>query len=260
MHHPLTTLFFARKRHSLIRRLKRKVRENTRSAELHNDGSRAIYEEYGDRELRDQESGVCRALVNGKLSRVPFRTVRESYMSPVIREIERVAETTDRPVRVLEVGCGNGTNLVLLRESLECPVELAGIDISPSRIEVGKNYWKERLEGVQFKVTCATDLSAFESDQFDVVYSICALEQVTFRIHEVLVEMKRVARDSVVCVEPIYEYGNGTQRLYNIVNDQCRTLLSDMRSCGLGVEEHGVMPILHNPLNPVGLVVGRKAA
>ncbi len=203
---------------------------------------------------------MCRALVNGRLTQIPHRVVRQSYMSPVIDEIERIGATLDRPVRVLEVGCGNGTNLVLLRETLNVDVELAGIDISPSRIEVGREHWKERLADVDLSVTSATDLSAYSDDYFDLVYSICALEQITFRIHEVVSEMKRVARDSVVCVEPVYEYGNDTQRPYNIVNDQCRTVLSDMKSCGLGVEEHGLMPILHNPLNPVGLVVGRKVA
>jgi histidinol-phosphate/aromatic aminotransferase/cobyric acid decarboxylase-like protein len=82
----------------------------------------------------------------------------------------------------------------------------------------------------------------------------------TFRLHEALSEMKRVSKGPIVCVEPVYEYGNTAQRLYNIVNDQCRTLLQDMRSCELVVEEQGLLSVLHNPLNPVGVVVARKAA
>ena len=255
-----TRLYFFKKKFSLLKHLKRKVREDARSAALHGDASKSIYDVYGEREIHDFETGNCRALVNGELKRLPHKQVRNAYIAPVIAEIQRLQSTQERPLRVLEVGCGNATNLMLLRSHFDDRVELSGIDISGKRIEVGRNYWSEKLAGVHLQQTSATDLSMFPDNHFDVAYSICALEQITFRMHEVVTEMKRVARDCIVCVEPVYEYGNEAQRLYNIVNDQCRTLLQDMRSCELAVEEHGLLPILHNPLNPVGLVIGRKAA
>lgn len=255
-----TQWFFLRKKNSLLRHLKRKVREHNRSATLHDSGSKDIYDSYGERELRQYETGTCRALVNGEIRHLPYTEVRSAYIAPVVNEIERLQTTVDRRLRVLEVGCGNATNLMLLRKHFGDAVELAGIDISGKRIECGRNYWQERLDNVELQQASATDLSLFGNEQFDISYSICALEQITFRIHEVVSEMKRVTSGSIVCVEPIYEYGNDAQRLYNIVNDQCRTLLQDMRSNELEVEEHGLLSILHNPLNPVGLVVGKKAA
>jgi len=255
-----TQWFFLRKKSSMLRHLKRKVRQTERSATLHDEGSKEIYDAYGERELHQYETGTCRALVNGEIKRLPYTEVRSAYVAPIIAEIERLQAAVDRPVRVLEVGCGNATNLMLLRQHFGDTVELSGIDISANRIDCGRSYWQDRLDGVELQQASATDLSLFADGHFDLSYSICALEQITFRIHEVVSEMKRVSSQRIVCVEPIYEYGNDAQRLYNIVNDQCRTLLQDMRSNELDVEEHGLLSILHNPLNPVGLVVGKKAA
>ena len=202
-----TRWFFLRKKRSLLKCLKRRIRDDVPSTALHGDGSKNIYDTYGDRELRNYETGTCRALVNGEIKRLPYTEVRSAYVAPVIGEIQRAAATRSRPIRVLEVGCGNATNLMLLRRNFGQTVELSGIDISGSRIKVGRKYWNRRLDGVFLHEASATDLSLFQDNQFDVVYSVCALEQITFRIHEVVSEMKRVACDAIVCVEPIYEYG-----------------------------------------------------
>lgn len=255
-----THFYFFTKRRSLMRRLQRKIRQDERAAALHGDSSKSIYDEYGQRELKQYDHGVCRALVHGVLKRLTHKEVRDAYVAPVIAQIQSILESGSGPVRVLEVGCGNGTNLMLLRQYFGDSVSLAGIDISGKRIEVGQGYWSDRLSGVQMHQASAMDLSLFPAGSFDLVYSICALEQMTFRIHEAISEMKRVSKGSIVCVEPVYEYGNAVQRLYNIVNDQCRTLLQDMRSCDLELQEQGLLSILHNPLNPVGVVVARKAA
>ncbi len=242
-----------------MRTLQRKVQQG-KSAALHGGSSKEIYDQYGDRELRDFESGECRALVDGRLSRLSHRQVRDAYLAPIQAEIQRLASELNRPVRVLEVGCGNGTNLMLMKQQFGDQVKLCGIDISLSRIDVGRQFWGESLQGIEFQQTSATDLSMYGNGRFDVVYSVCALEQITYRIPEVVSEMERVAAHSVVCVEPVYEYGNAVQRLYNIVNDQCRTLLHDLRESSLQIEEQGILRILHNPLNPVGVVIGRKVA
>lgn len=255
-----TKLYFLNKRRALFKRLQRKVQTDCIAAALHGEASKEIYDQYGERELREYENGSCKALVNGVVKRLPHKVVRDAYIAPVASAIAQVAAQAARPVKVLEVGCGNATNLMLLKAKFGSTVELAGIDISGNRIDTGRRYWGDRLQDIDLRQTSATDLSMFPDNHFDVVYSICALEQITYRIHEVVTEMKRVSRGMLVCVEPVYEYGNDVQRLYNIVNDQCRTLLHDMRSCELEVEEHGLLSILHNPLNPVGLIVGRKVA
>ena len=220
--------------------------------------SRDEYEAYGDREVRAFKEGTCKALVDGRIRRIPFQEVRQAYLAPVIGIARAIAAEVGEPIRVLEVGCGNGTNLVILREALGKAVELSGIDISPSRLEVGRKAWGEALDGVEMIAASATDLSRFEDGSFHLVYSVCTLEQITYDLHDAVSEMSRLGSSRVVCVEPVPEFGNVEQRLYNIYADQCRTLLPEFDRCGLALEQQELIPILHNPLSPVGLLVGRK--
>lgn len=255
-----TRLFYARARRRLQRKLLEALRPEDGRVHLHGSASHDEYEGYGDREIRSFETDRCKALVDGALVRIPYADVRASYLVPAIDAAKALREGLDRPVRVLEVGCGNGTNLMLLREALGGDAELKGIDISPSRLEVGRTYWGERLAGVELVAASATDLSCFEDGQFDLVYSVCALEQITYDLHAAVAEMARLCAGKVVCVEPLPELGTTVQRLYNVYADQCRTLLPEFSRCGLEVERLELIPVLHNPLSPVGLLVGSAPA
>lgn len=253
-----TRLYFRKARRRLMRELQRQLSEAHTAHHKHGNGSKAEYDTYDDRELQDFESGVYRVLKNNVLCDVPSKTVRETYLAPIFVEIEALIVRTSGPVRVLEVGCGNGTNLKVIKDRFGASVDLTGIDISKTRLDVGKAFWKGALDGIDLRQASATDLSEFEDSSFDIVYSVCALEQITYRLHEAVREAVRLSKSSIVCVEPVYEFGNEVQRLYNIVSDQCRTLLPELKQHGLRVEEGGLMPILHNPSNPVGLLVARK--
>lgn len=59
-------------------------------------------------------------------------------MAPTIAEMARLDSTLSqiRPLRVLKVGPGNGTNLMLLKQA-QPTAELHGNDISPKRMRVG---------------------------------------------------------------------------------------------------------------------------
>ena len=176
------------------------------------------------------------------------------YISPVRSEILRLQEEVS-PLNVLEVGCGNGTNLKILRDSVGTGVNLCGVDIASNRIKVGQEYWGDAIAEVEFYTMDATDLRQFQTGQFDLAFSVCALEQMTYRLHEAVRELVRVSSRLIVCVEPLPEHGNTEQRLYNLVNDQCRTLIQELNATELMVEDRGLLPVLHNPLNPVGLVL-----
>ena len=64
--------------------------------------------------------------------------VRAAYVQPIKDRIHATLKTAQSPLKVLEVGCGNGTNLMLLKEEFGNAVQLWGIDISQNRIEVGR--------------------------------------------------------------------------------------------------------------------------
>lgn len=253
-----TRLYFWRKKLGLHWALEKKLRDKYMPSTLHGDSSKHTYDEYGDRELHDYETRICLALKGGCLIKMPYAKVREAYIEPIADTISAMLEGSKKTLRVLEVGCGNGTNLKILKEKFGDNVNLSGIDISAARIDIGKKFWGDKLDGIELKEANATDLSLYKDGSFDVIYSICALEQITYRLHEAVNEMVRLSNAKIVCVEPIYEFGNSVQRLYNVVNDQCRTLLPELKATGLKVSEQGLLPVLHNPLCPVGLLITDK--
>lgn len=253
-----TRFYFWRKKLGLHWALEKNMRGKYTPAALHGNTSKHTYDEYGERELHDQETRTCLALKGGRLTKMPYAQVREAYIKPIADAISQMSDDSKKSIRVLEVGCGNGTNLKILKEKFGDKVELFGIDISGARIDTGKKYWGNKLDGIVLNEASATDLSLYKDESFDVVYSICALEQITYRLHEAVNEMVRLSNAKIICVEPTYEFGNSVQRLYNVVNDQCRTLLPELKSTGLKIYEHGLLPILHNPLCPVGLLIADK--
>lgn len=253
-----TRLYFWRKKFGLYRAFEKKLCSKYTPATLHGDSSKHTYDKYGDRELHNYEKKICLALKNGCLTKIPYAEVRDAYIEPVVDTISDILDGSKKTIRILEVGCGNGTNLKILKERFGANVKLYGIDISAARIETGKEYWGDKLDGIELKEASATDLSIYTDGTFDIVYSVCALEQITYRLHEAVSEMVRLSNAKIVCVEPVYEFGNSIQRLYNVVNDQCRTLLPELIAAGINVREKGLLPVLHNPLCPVGLLIADK--
>ena len=137
----------------------------------HTNVSRDIYETYDDREMRIFERGEVFTEKHGKLDFATFREIRDELLAPVIGEIELLLEKSPhhRP-RILEVGCGNGTNLMLLKQKFGDTVDLKGIDIAKERISQGQGYWKDKLEGVDLRVDSATELKSLENDSMDLVW------------------------------------------------------------------------------------------
>ena len=63
-------------------------------------------------------------------------------------------------------------------------VNLCGVDIASDKIKVGQEYWGDAIAEVEFYTMDATDLRQFQTGQFDLAFSVCALEQMTYRLHE----------------------------------------------------------------------------
>jgi len=219
--------------------------------------SLAAYETYDDWEMRAYEGGSTWTWVAGRMDLVRFTAIRAAYLAPVIAEIQALA-VDGRPVRVLEVGCGNGTNLMLLRAALPASVALQGIDISPERIRQGRAYWGERLAGVEMSVDSAITLATIPDGAVDLAYSVHCLEQLPYHADACIAAMARVCTGPLVLVEPVFEHANTAQRLYAILGDQLRTLLPAVRAAGLLIRCSRKTDVLANPLNCTGIVVATR--
>lgn len=157
-----------------------------------------------------------------------------------------------RPRSVLEVGCGNGVNLLLLASRFP-DIRFTGVELTAGGVAAARAFQQQndRLprplvefapDGVQddaafrridFRQGDAGAL-AFADGAFDLVYSVLALEQMESLRHRALGEMARVTGAATFMIEPFAE-ANRTiwRRLYVYRRDYFRGRISDLPGYGL---------------------------
>lgn len=255
-----TRLYFRNRSASIRRKMARKF-DKGQDFRRHTFVSRNLYEDYTDREqvsFADAHDSIT--IKDGVLQTVSSQDIRDAYLAPTEKTIRQLMDTiTDRPIRVLEIGCGNCINLKLLCDRFGDKVALSGIDISPERLRISQEFWGDQLQA-DLREASATDLSIFDDGSFDIVFSSCCLEQIPYRIHEAVAEMIRVSSARTVFVEPTFEYANTAQKLYTLMADQCRTLLPELELLNATIIDTRPLDILHTPVNMVGATIVDAAA
>lgn len=256
-HNIPTSLYFLPKTIAQSRRFWKKLTLG-KEVRRHFGISTEIYEAYSDWEMRAYENG-SRWTVNGeRMAVVSFREIRAHYLETVIAEAKKLEKSLGRPIRILEVGCGNGTNLMVLKSELSDETVLFGIDVAKERIRLGVEYWGSKLDGVQLSVDSATTLSTFEDETVDLVFSVHCLEQLPYSVDAVLQSIHRVVSHVAVFVEPVWEYANTSQRMYTLFGDQLRTLVPSIGLLDFEIVEQKKARILANPMNQTGIIVVKK--
>ena len=103
-----------------------------------------------------------------------------------------------RGKRVLEIGCGSGYGLALLRERL-APSRLVGFDLMPEQIELAK---RRAIRGAELSVGDVTRVEQPDAS-FDAVFDFGILHHVS-EWRAALRELARVlAPGGVLCVEEL---------------------------------------------------------
>lgn len=250
--------YFAGKSVELVLGLLKRLRRG-REIRRHTHLSRDIYQTYGDWEMEVYERGGRWTWVQGRMAMATFRDIRAANLAPVIAEIASLQQANpERPVRVLEVGCGNGTNLMILRDHFGDGVALTGVDIATERLRRGQAYWGARLDGVTLTEDSALTLATQGDGSADLVFSVHCLEQLPYHVTACVTAMARVSADRIVWVEPVWEFANTTQRLYALLGDQLRTLLPEVQASGLRIISTEPMGTLANPLNRSGVIIAAR--
>ena len=160
----------------------------------------------------------------------------------LIRFIEHV-----RPRNVLEVGCGNGINLLLLAGRFP-DIEFTGIELTREGHEAAVEFQHHHevlpesmqafaplplkdttaFKRIRFMQGNATELP-FGDNEFDLVYSILALEQMERIRDRALSEFARVAGKHTLMIEPFRDVNNsGWQRAYVIRRDYFRGRIDEL--------------------------------
>ncbi len=164
----------------------------------------------------------------------------------LIRAIEAV-----RPQRVLEVGCGNGINLLLLAGRFP-GIEFTGVDLTPEGIAAASRLQEQPIlpDYLQaFAPTPLEDATAFRrirfqqgdasrlpfrDGEFDLVFTSLALEQMERIRDQALGEIARVAGANVFMIEPFRDTNaTGLARRYIVARDYFQARIGDLARYGL---------------------------
>jgi SAM-dependent methyltransferase len=164
-----------------------------------------------------------------------------------------LAAVIDRlqPETVLEVGCDNGINLLSLAGHFP-DVAFTGIGLEPDGIEAARKVQGEgklpprladyiplemadaqAFKRIHFLEGEATRLP-FADREFDLVYTVLAVEQLERVRSQALAEIARVARGHVLMLEPFRDANlKGVRRLYALGRNYFRGSIKELERFGL---------------------------
>jgi ubiquinone/menaquinone biosynthesis C-methylase UbiE len=124
----------------------------------------------------------------------PYRKIARFYdalVEPFNKSLRGYIVKVAQPtvgMKVLEIGCGTGTNLELFADS---GCEIAGIDLSPSMMDLAKKKLGDRAD---LRLGDAAEMP-FDDGSFDLVLSFLTLHEMPPEVRApVMGEMVRVAR------------------------------------------------------------------
>jgi len=164
----------------------------------------------------------------------------------LIRVIEMI-----QPRKVLEVGCGNGINLLLLAGRFP-DIELTGFELTQEGHQAAIAFQQQdtlpeamqqyaplpikdptAFKRIRFVQGDAAELP-FDNNEFDLVYTVLALEQMERIRDQALGEIARAAGKHTLMVEPFQDVNNsGWSRANVIRRDYFRGCIKDLPQYGL---------------------------
>jgi SAM-dependent methyltransferase len=158
-----------------------------------------------------------------------------------------------KPRTVLEVGCGNGINLLILAARFP-EVGFSGIELTPAGVAAARRAQElPELPGAlrEFSPLPLVDVTAhrriqfhegsaermpFAPGSFDLVLTSTALEQMENMRERALREVTRVAGSHVLLIEPFRDVNDaGLPRRYVLARDYFRGRIEDLSQYGLQV-------------------------
>lgn len=171
----------------------------------------------------------------------------------------QMAETIDPFLEqggsILEVGVGEATTHGGVIEFLGGRVGLSlGFDISWSRVQVGRTWLRDMGVDSHLFVADIAHIPLADAS-IDVVYSSHSLEPNRGQERALISECLRVAKQTVVLVEPIYELASNKAKERMDSHGYVQNLREHAEQLGAEVLDFRLLDYTSNPLNPSGVLV-----
>ena len=106
-----------------------------------------------------------------------FNATAAGVVARIRRDFSWLQDASVRSRRILEIGCGMGR---IMRNLADDCGEIHGVDISDEMIRLGQK-WLAAIPHAHLHVATDSDLRAFASDSFDVVYSYAVMQHLPDR-------------------------------------------------------------------------------
>ena len=189
--------------------------------------SKIEYDNYGNREILDHE-----------------------YLNIIFKYIDELLNKKET-IKILEIGCWNWINSMIIKEKYWAKVKILASDISFERINQWKKYYWNKMENIDFKqINIVTDDIEWNENLYDLVFSIHVLEQIPYEWKDAIVNMVKSSNDLVVLIEPDWYLANPLQRLYLIENDHIRCIKDIINLLWYNLSEYyksSVQSCIYNP-------------
>jgi SAM-dependent methyltransferase len=168
---------------------------------------------------------------NEPLARVVGRVFWGTDIGLLYRAASVIGEQPDGAA-VLDVPCGGGVALRGLRRGQN--VRYVAADISDAMLgRTGREAERRGLEQVELRHADAEELP-FADGEFDLVYTVLAVEQMERIRDAALAEIARVSRGHVLMLEPFKDANRrGVRRLYAVSRNYFRGSIQDLARFGL---------------------------
>jgi ubiquinone/menaquinone biosynthesis C-methylase UbiE len=135
------------------------------------------------------------------------------------------------PKSILEIGCGNGRNLKVIKE-LRSNIIVFGVELTDyGCIETSNIIGKNNI------YNCSAETIPFPDSSIDLIFTFHAIEQMKYIIIDVVNEMYRVCKMGCLLFEPIYERQNLAGKLHNKKLDYARNIESIVNQSGFIIQK-----------------------
>ena len=160
---------------------------------------------------------------------------------------------------MLELGVGEATTLNgVLRLLSTDIIDAYGFGISWSRTAVANKWLQENRQKANLFLADLMSIPLADNS-IDVVYSSHSLEPNGGNELLCLSEYLRIARHTVVLVEPLYELANPKAQQRMVRHGYVQGLKQAAEQLGAEVLDYRLLEITPNPLNPSGVLILHKS-